>query len=97
MSNEPLYTLDDMEAAVCLWEVTLEWLNNDNLQDECVAKLDSYRYRHGTASLRLAIMNLAKQCEADYQVAAAAGYDDAFDWDFTPAWLDKYLKNGGVL
>jgi len=39
----------------------------------------------------LAIVH-ADQCHLDYAKAVEDGYDDAFDWDFVPDWVEKYFN-----
>jgi hypothetical protein len=75
------YTLNEVEAAMCIWEHALHCRRVDEhpkwLRDE------------GAAANRTTCMHMAPAMETAYQYAVTwYGYDDPFDWEFVPLMLD---------
>jgi len=82
------YTLEDMEAAMCMWEYVQYRMGRD----------DDYvwgpRQEHkGIADLRATIMAMAPQLEKGYQAARALEYDDCFDMEFVPTFMEVIELN----
>ncbi len=74
---------DLTEAACCIWEELLNRISNP--------KFEIAFEKHGHGHMRhLAIVH-ADQCHLDYAKAVEDGYDDCFDWDFVPDWVEKYF------
>lgn len=77
---------DLCEAACCLWEEVLQLLDRNHKQ------LDEIREAEGMSALRLKVVGWVDELEADYKKAVADGYDDSFDWEFVPAWINTKLS-----
>lgn len=75
-------TLDEVEAAMCLWE-------------EVVNNLESYPgladIDGGTPALRWSVMELAKECDKAYNDLDEDDpmRNEPFDWEFVPRWLSE--------
>jgi len=83
-------------TAMCLWEAVLEYCADDygnnslssSLNYEVHKSVSVVRINIGAARLRDTVLGFAKPCHDEWEVAVAAGYDDSFDWEWCPAWLD---------
>jgi hypothetical protein len=96
-SNPVLYTDEEVDAALCLWE-------------ECLLRKVGARSKggleameaeplwvwlsagEGAASARDMCLQLAKDIELSYQYARLIGFDDSFDWEFVPRWADYAME-----
>jgi hypothetical protein len=80
------------EAAACLWEAALELERRDPVPDGG-DRVHALRTVHGAASLRFAVCELAADCLADFEALSEdeREREDAFDWDYCPAWLARNL------
>jgi hypothetical protein len=87
MTESHLYTEDHVDAALCIWEYCL-LLRNDTDDDSV---FDWLRGGEGAATARNMCIQLAKDCDRSYTVAAALGYDDSFDWEFVPRWVTEAM------
>jgi hypothetical protein len=71
-------------TAMCLWEA---WLERIRLGDSTAEELG------GAAEARSLMCKLAVPCDACWTVASEQyEYDDPFDWEFVPAWLDMLFS-----
>jgi hypothetical protein len=71
---------DIIDAAMCLWEACLE------LEKEHYVK---FRDMHGAAETRDRVAYFAGHChDAWVHAHTTLGYDEPFDWDWCPRWLD---------
>ena len=86
---DPRPLLPLCEAAACLWEAALE--ANVVMPTESGDRMRELRNEHGAASLRFAVCELAADCLADFEALPEDEREDAFDWDFCPAWLARNL------
>lgn len=91
---------EERDAAACLWEAALA------LRHELSGKIDvphaltpwqgaflSEWEDEGTASMRYMIGDMAPDCHRDYLGAVEHhGYDDSFDWEYVPTWLNAALR-----
>lgn len=80
----------DLEAArtaMCLWEALLE-VQIDTANRNVIGELG------GAYAARDLCLDLAIPCNDCWEIANALGYDDSFDWNFVPQWLDLYLASG---
>jgi hypothetical protein len=83
------YSWNHMDAAVCAWEHVLEQLH---LKTPGPANpWDDYRKAYGMAALRDTVMRHAVQIDVEYQKAHANGYDESFDWDFVPKYMEDHI------
>jgi hypothetical protein len=87
MNTVEIYTRDECEGAMCLWEYCLLQRSND---DDSV--FDWMRGGEGAANARDMCIDLASDLEQSYRVAKAFGYDDCFDWDFVPRWVSIAMQ-----
>lgn len=79
----PYYTEEHMDAALCIWEYCMfRRIRNDE------SVFDWLRGGEGAAAARDMCIRLAKDCEKSYQIANHLGFDDSFDWEFVPAWVE---------
>ena len=76
---------DLTEAACCIWEYLLQ---QRRINPEIQTAFSDYGYAH----MRYLAIIHADQCHLDYAKAVEKGYDDAFDWDFVPDWVEKYFN-----
>lgn len=67
-------------TAMCLWEEVM-------FDTDKYPFIDAYREGSGINATRELILNLVEKCDEAWLVAAAHGYDLAFDWDFVPMFL----------
>jgi len=82
------FTFSEAEAAMCLWEDCLRRCGNG----EGDAVFDWLRCEEGAAAARQKCLELAEVVELSYDIAFADGYDDSFDWEFVPRWLDLAME-----
>lgn len=82
-----MLTENQTEAALCIWEYCLECKSKG---DDTV--FEWLRSNQGAATARQQCIALAKGCDDSYQLAQTLGYDDSFDWDFVPAWVDEAMS-----
>lgn len=91
-------THDLVEAAACLWEAVLDRKNSNEMAQP---DLDAAFREHGWSSIRNAVCGWARWVHLDWERAVAEhGYDDPFDWEFCPKWLDlnaTFDENGATL
>ena len=79
------------EAAMCLWEDVIRRIKEEPETSPLqVARMDG-----GTANLRLEVLQLAEPCAQAWAVAEALGYQEAFDWEFCPWFLDACVGMEG--
>lgn len=82
---------DLMEAAMCLLEAF--W----NLKEDDPRKSDVYP-NHGIAVIRDRMSTAANLCHQTWSVMVQLDdYDDCFDWDFCPRFLDNCMDDQMVL
>lgn len=77
----PAYT------AMCLWEEFI------TAEEGTYPHFDNMRVNHGSHATRDAFLMLVPICDTAWIVAAAHGYDEAFDWDFVPQFLILWSAN----
>lgn len=87
---DPRPLLPLCEAAACLWEAALDLRHNETIP-EAGERLRELSKGSGAASLRWAVCELAADCLADFEALPEEEREDAFDWDFCPAWLAQNL------
>lgn len=83
-----LFGYDEVEAAMCIWEECLSERarGNDRI-------FDWLRGGEGAASARNMCILLADSLDFSYHFAVKRyGYDDCFDWDFVPRWIDEVME-----
>jgi hypothetical protein len=92
-------TYDQIEAACCIWEALLETMKNVDHQLSMGMPCDVWDLKllqgfqdHGASEMRHLAITHAHQCHMDYAKAVEDGYDDAFDWDFVPTWVEENFK-----
>jgi hypothetical protein len=80
----PVYSLETVETALCLWEAALE------ARDTPLGR--ALFEREGTCAARSAVIGWAEQCDSDYAACYGAGQAlEPFDWEHCPAWLAMRL------
>lgn len=68
-----------IDAAVCLWEACL---------DAGYSHYQRYREANGAAEARDRVIGFARLCHESWLFAhTELGFDDAFDWEWCPAFL----------
>lgn len=77
---------DLMEASMCLLESF--W----NLPDDDRRRSD-YLPNYGIAMVRDQIMTSARLCHQTWLMAIGDGFDQCFDWDFCPRFLDQCMDD----
>lgn len=77
-----------IDAALCAWEHVLE-----RLKARGSNKWKYRRQKAGMAALREHVAALALTIELAYQEAKRKGYDDCFDWEFVPKFLEAATDN----
>lgn len=83
------FTEANLETGMCLWEAMLE--NRD--RPDIAAAFD----RHGTVSMRHAVMTLIPDCERQWEEGERRGEDNSpYDWEWCPAFLERNLHRLGV-
>jgi hypothetical protein len=76
-----------IEAGMCLWEEVHGRITDDNFPDWVQA-----REAVGTAAMRSCCADMVEQLEADWVLAQERGYDDSFDWEFVPVWVNLNVE-----
>jgi hypothetical protein len=84
-----IYTFEHLEAAACMWEHVLTRLRRVRPGD--VNPWDDYRNAYGMAALRQKVILHATELEKRYQDATANGYDQAFDWEYVPKYMEDHV------
>ncbi|CAB4197181.1 hypothetical protein UFOVP1304_55 [uncultured Caudovirales phage] len=69
---------ESIEDAMCLWEVILTLPNAER----------DWWLDGGAAAARSLVAELSPFCSAAYEHAVSRGFDDCFDWEFCPAWIE---------
>lgn len=64
----------ELEVAMCLWGAELARGKD---------------FPEGAGDRRLKVANLTYLCESTWLHAKAHGYDDCFDWEFCPWFVDQ--------
>jgi hypothetical protein len=81
-------TIDEAEAAMCLWEECL--LRRSQNQNDL---FDWLRGGEGMADARSMCIEYATDIEQSWQIAYNEfGFDDSFDWEFVPRWADYAME-----
>jgi hypothetical protein len=77
-----IYSQDEMEAALCIWEAVLDVMLKQPTRSEFFGE-------HGSWDIRIACGHLAAHCERIWQAFTNNGADDTvtFDWEFVPAYV----------
>ena len=89
MTSEPVaYTYDHLEAAACMWEHVLEQIQRHK---GGVNPWLEYREAYGVAALREKVISHAPTLDEKYREAVANGYDEAFDWEFVPQYMEDHV------
>jgi hypothetical protein len=79
------YTLDEVEAGMCIWEELDERSRGPRSQP----RFERWREKHGTAALRNQALALIEYCDAMFYALPAEEWDGvAYDWDIVPYLLD---------
>lgn len=93
-----LYTEDEVEAAMCIWEECImrqiDWKKEHGPYPDIGPPLfDWLRGGEGVASARDMCIMLAPDVEESWKIAHKHfGFDDPFDWEFVPRWLDYAME-----
>lgn len=85
-----------LEAGACIWEWALEQkLKQPSERSPHVQKLIEWWEEVGTAEARAELISLCTLVEEAYRTAVEYdGYDDCFDWEFVPWFMEnKVLFN----
>ena len=93
----PLYTSDEVDAALCLWEESLMRQIDHKKKhghDSIDPLFDWLRGGvQGAACARDMCIELSPDIEATYVIARDEfGFDDSFDWEFVPRWADYAME-----
>ena len=80
----PPTQIELLEAATCAWEYASE-----QLMQHTHDKWGKFAEWTGSSGLRLHMCELAEQIHIAYTIAQRRGYDEAFDWEFVPAFLQR--------
>lgn len=87
------YTRDHMEAACCLWEAMLELVRAKDFSTlpEGGAAVVAAFTRHGAAAMRNVAIDLAAECDEEWNELTEDARDDigAFDWEFCPSVIKR--------
>jgi hypothetical protein len=83
------YDYEHLEAAACMWEHVLHRLRRVKPGDK--NPWDEYRNAYGMAALREAVIRHAPTLETEYQAAVANGFNEPFDWEYVPKYMEQYV------
>lgn len=83
------FTYEHLEAGACMWEHVLDRLRRVKVGTQC--PWADYKAAYGMAQLREAVIRHAPVLDAEYQQAAKNGYDKPFDWEYVPAYMERYV------
>jgi hypothetical protein len=86
MTAPVTYTEQNMEAALCLWEVFIE--------GSAFEDIDALRATVGTPELRMLFMDpvILDAVDEGYKAAVGEGFCDPFDWEFCPSFLLRCVE-----
>jgi len=76
---------NEVHTAMCIWEEVLDRLNDDYAPQN---KWETYRSNFGTATLRQHVIEFARPIEDAWEAMHPDEFDDPFDWEFVPLFLD---------
>lgn len=82
------YTYDHLEAAACMWEHVLDRLRRHVPKRN---PWDEYREAYGMAALRALVIRHAPTLQEAYERAVDNGYDQPFDWEFVPKYMEDHV------
>jgi hypothetical protein len=91
---EPLAQGDLLDAAACLWEVALDFLNQGDPEKLAPwhRAFIQQKEDEGICDVRQLVAGFAEACERDWLAARKAdAFDAPFDWEFCPRWLAAAL------
>lgn len=81
--------MDHTIAAMCLWEAVVS--RHGELQPRTAQLLDEKFQEKGTCGMREEIEAITYQCHREYEALRSINaYDEPFDWEWVPAWLDEF-------
>ena len=82
------FSYEHLEAAACMWEHVLEQLRPRN---PVQTPWHEYREAYGMANLRERVILHSRELERHYQEARENGYDQPFDWEFVPKYMEDHV------
>lgn len=82
---------DLLDAAMCAWEHVAEQARKGG------NKWADYARPYGIAALRGHVAGLAATVHEAWEAAMSVGFDESFDWDFVPLFLEHATNSGCVL
>jgi hypothetical protein len=82
------YTYDHLEAGACMWEHVLERIQRHK---GGLNPWLEFREAYGAASLRAAVIRHAPQLQEAYERACDNGYNEPFDWEFVPKYMEDHV------
>lgn len=88
MSDKLEYTFAHLEAAACMWEHVLERIRRHK---GGLNPWLEYREAYGAAKLRETVILHAPTLDEAYQRAMRNGYDQPFDWEFVPKYMEDHV------
>jgi len=83
------YTWEHMDAAACMWEHVLDQLRR--VKVNASNPWADYKAAYGTAALRDTVINHAVTLQIEYEKAVENGYDQPFDWEFVPKYMEDHI------
>jgi hypothetical protein len=98
MNKNEVYTFDEAEAAMCLWEECLTRLARARAVDGFESQENDPYWKflckgEGAACARETCLDLAKPLAYSYDYAYTHyGYCSSFDWEFVPDWVDLAIE-----
>lgn len=80
------YTYDHLEAGACMWEHVLDRLRRGNR-----GPWHEYKDAYGMAALRATVIRHAPTLQEAYERAVDNGYDQPFDWEYVPKYMEDHI------
>lgn len=85
-----IYTQENLETAMALWEAVLAGLSDDVDEPRFRAFVDS---NNGMSGARLVVAGWVAECEDDWAKALQMGTAlEPFDWEHCPAFVERKLQ-----
>lgn len=82
------YTFDHMDAGACMWEHVLLQMRPRHHSN---TPWHEYREAYGMCQLRETVIKHAPILQEAYERAVENGYDNAFDWEFVPKYMEDHV------
>lgn len=95
MTRTCIYNHEDVVTAMCIWEEIQDRIRRSKPGDRWWRLMDNCG---GACATRDWVVDeLLLAVNVGYELASSRGFDEPFDWEFVPRFLDKAIGENGNL